>query len=304
MQKIRPVVIIILTTLTCLTSAPAQPVENGPLLWSQDFEELAPGPAHGPEWKAAMGIRWQTEGTREHATVAPLPESDGSGQALEVWFEKGRFSDNNGIGWVTSFRNLGLESDRLPSALLIYRFKFEEGFEFGLGGKLPGLVGGENASASGGNHPDGTNGWTTRYMFQPQGEAILYPYLPPLPGSPYGKSKWGDNLKLQRPDGSPVRFEPGRWHTIAQLIEINTPGVNNGKMRVWLDGELVLSRDDVGFRTEDELEQSGAGAIYFSAFFGGNTPDWSSPRDQRLWIDDVKLYAPSMSQQEASNTPP
>lgn len=278
----------------CAAAASTPPPWHGQtLLWQQTFDTLAAAPAEGDEWREALGIKWQTDGTRDHARVVPLPDAEGPGQALEVRFEKDRFSDGNGIGWFTSFSRLGLSPDRLRSATLVYRLKFEEDFDFAQGGKLPGLVGGENFGASGGNHPDGTNGWTARYMFQSSGHIILYPYLPPLPGSRYGQGKWGDALKLRRAaeTGRPAAFVPGRWHQIAQHIELNTPGKNDGRLRVWLDGELVLDRADVGFRTRDELEQNGVGGIYFSAFFGGNSPDWSPSRDQRLWIDDVRLYA-------------
>ena len=49
---------------------------------------------------------------------------------------------------------------------LQYYIRPQAGFQPNLGGKLPGLYGGNTSVASGGNNPDGTNGWTARLMWR------------------------------------------------------------------------------------------------------------------------------------------
>ncbi|MDR2732741.1 MAG: hypothetical protein LBB36_05935, partial [Fibromonadaceae bacterium] len=56
-----------------------------------------------------------------------------------------------------------------------YRVKFEEGFEFVKGGKLPGLCGG--ACYTGGNTPLQGDGWSARIMWRTGGSIVQYMYF-------------------------------------------------------------------------------------------------------------------------------
>ena len=67
----------------------------------------------------------------------------------------------SGVGWETP----------LPKAdeyYLSFDVMFSPGFDFDLGGKLPGLYGGKdiNYIVAGGRTPDGYNGWSGRIMFK------------------------------------------------------------------------------------------------------------------------------------------
>lgn len=53
---------------------------------------------------------------------------------------------------------------------LRYYVRFSEGFDFVKGGKLPGLFGGAI--------PDGTNGFSVRYMWRTNGDGEAYAHLP------------------------------------------------------------------------------------------------------------------------------
>jgi hypothetical protein len=61
----------------------------------------------------------------------------------------------------------------VDEAWLSYRLRFPDGFDFVKGGKLPGLFGG--TVTSGRHIPDGTNGFSTRYMWRPTGSARSTP---------------------------------------------------------------------------------------------------------------------------------
>lgn len=153
------------------------------------------------------------------------------------------------------------------SLYLRYYVKFENGFDFKLGGKLPGLMGGNRSwGRSGGNQPDGTNGWTLRFMWRRDGEAVVYTYLPT--GTKYSTSQWGTDIKLNK------HFETGKWHCLEQFCKVNTVGREDGKLYVWMDGERVLTLDDVTYRTVDNTAGK-VGGIYFSTFHGGNSSDWA-----------------------------
>jgi len=146
---------------------------------------------------------------------------------------------------------------------LTYQVRFPEGFDFVKGGKLPGLYGGtEN---SGGDIPDGTNGFSTRYMWRADGEGEVYAYLPTSEehGTSLGRGCW--------------TFTPGSWTTIHQRVQLNAPNAADGRITVWQDDQLVLDRGGLEFRSTDELQIDG---VFFSTFFGGDDESWASPVDQ------------------------
>ncbi len=152
------------------------------------------------------------------------------------------------------------------SLYLRYYVKFESGFDFARGGKLPGLMSGDDAwSRSGGNQPNGTNGWTMRFMWRSGGAAVVYAYLPP--GKYFGDG-WGYDMALNR------NFQTGKWHCIEQFVKINTIGQQNGKCTVWLDDEKVLDLSDIEYRTVDNTAGK-VGGIYISTFHGGNDASWA-----------------------------
>jgi len=155
---------------------------------------------------------------------------------------------------------------------LSYYVKFEKGFDFCKGGKLPGLTSG-GGKFTGGNKPKHGEGWSARYMWRKNGEGVIYLYYIDMPG------KWGENIKL---DG--FHFIPGKWYNILQHIKLNTNSKANGSIEVWINGEKKLSRNNLKLRLGDlGLIDS----FYFSTFHGGNTRDWSPYVESKALFDDI-----------------
>lgn len=161
-----------------------------------------------------------------------------------------------------------------PADRLRLRFsvRFDEDFDFVKGGKLPGLFGG--SAGSGGEIPDGRNGFSTRLMWRAKGDGEVYAYLPTSSkqGTSIGRGQW--------------RFLPGQWHRVEQEVVLNRPGESDGRIRVWLDQQLVLDRGGLLFRTAGELRIDG---IFFSTFFGGGDRSWSTPRSTYADFADFAL---------------
>jgi hypothetical protein len=145
---------------------------------------------------------------------------------------------------------------------LRYYLRFAPEFDFVKGGKLPGLYGG--TQTSGGRIPDGTNGFSTRFMWREGGQGEVYAYLP-------SSDKYGTSLGR----GS-FLFSAGAWHCIEQELTLNTPGASDGKVRVWLDGRPVFADEKLLFRTVPALQIEG---VFFSTFFGGSDTTWASSKD-------------------------
>ena len=111
------------------------------------------------------------------------------------------------------------------SACLSYAVRLPEKFKFGHGGTLPGLFGASKTAS-----PDEAAAFSTRMRWIGGGkigvQAITHDHrsghLIALP------DKW---LKIPR----------GQWVQIEQEVVLNSPGQNDGALRIWIDGQLHLN---------------------------------------------------------------
>ncbi len=159
-----------------------------------------------------------------------------------------------------------------------YRVKFENGFDFVKGGKLPGLAGG--IANCGGNVPDGYDGWSARMMFWDEGKLSFYLYYPDQ------SSKWGERLFLKNSDKDTLQIARGKWHTITQHIKMNTPGKKDGIIEAWFDGQKAYSQNTFLFRQDIKLQID---QVFYSVFMGGGDLSWTSAKDQYICFDDFRV---------------
>jgi hypothetical protein len=250
------------------TRAVAQ-TPNPQWLWQTDF---ATTPWEAP-WKMATTGTWG----ETNAKVIADPTKR-FGKVLRVQFPAGSASPavNRATGAPlggTEFRGtLGMAPQK--RLYLSYFLRFSDNFDFVKGGKLPGLYGG--TEISGGNIPDGTNGFSTRFMWRTGGQGEVYAYVPSSVdfGLSLGRGKW--------------TFRPGTWHRLEQQLTLNTPGQSDGRVQVWLDGKLVLDAGSLMFRTVDRLAIDG---VFFSTFFGGNDASWATPKTVHIDFAQFRVAA-------------
>jgi len=187
------------------------------------------------------------------------------GRALQVSYPEGSVSPaasrEHGApgGGMQVF--LPMTGEPVDAAHLRYWVRLPDDFDFAKGGKLPGLYGG--TEVSGGEEPDGTDGFSTRLMWRTDGAGELYLYAPGESGTSLGRGNW--------------TWPSGEWTCVEEQVVLNEPGADDGSVTVWVDGQEVLAQEDLEFRTVDDLRIEG---IFFSTFFGGADPSWASPRDQ------------------------
>ncbi len=230
-------------------------------LWSDSFAAT--------DWQKAWNFKSEKQWGLENSEV--IKDADGRfDQVLRVNYPAGSASptvsrkNDAPLGGTQFYADLGLPAK--DSLRLSYYVRFSDDFDFVKGGKLPGLYGGDGAS--GGKTPDGTNGFSTRFMWRRNGDGELYAYLPTSDeyGTSIGRGNW--------------QFIPGTWHHIEQEVVLNEPGQANGRVKVWLDGNMVLDEQGLTFRTVEDLKIDG---IFFSTFFGGGDPSWATPKD--VYVD-------------------
>ncbi len=156
---------------------------------------------------------------------------------------------------------------------LSYKVRFADGFQFARGGKLPGLFGGE--APRGCTPEELSHGFSARLMWREGGKGELYLYAP-------GRStRCGDSIGR----GAWV-FTPGTWTSIEEEVVMNTPGVADGAVRVWIDGQLAIEQEQVALRESAEIKVDG---LLFSTFFGGHDKSWASPVLQYAEFTDFTL---------------
>jgi hypothetical protein len=174
-------------------------------------------------------------------------------------------------------------------AILKYRMRFKDNFDFSKGGKLPGLAGvapgSDLAAAAGGGAPDGDDAWSARgmwysdkaYKSMSPGEAVQYLYYPDMPG------KYGQILRYG------LAYPRGEWVEVSSHIVMNTPGKKNGSITISVDGREVARRTGMRFRTTRDLSID---RIFFATFRGGSGSDWMSNRHGWIDFDNIQVVIP------------
>jgi hypothetical protein len=227
--------------------------------WTGTFEGFPSADWQG-RWGVAAGGRWGFDTMRA------------SGPTLDVTYGKGSSAPSctncptvGGGQFFTDLRQLGrpdLGDSR--TVALRYTLRFPVGYDFGKGGKLPGLYGGPIGDQSGGNHG---KAWSTRYMWRGGDKGEVYFYAPD--GDGYGK-----DLGLGR-----WHFAAdGKDHTIEQLVDRDKQTIS-----VWYDGRAVFTGSVPGIRA---IPVAG---VFFSTFFGGHDTSWGPKRTVDAYFGDFAL---------------
>ena len=171
-----------------------------------------------------------------------------------------------------------------------YDIFFEEGFEFQLGGKLPGLCGGK--CYTGNAMPETGDGWSARIMWRKGGNAVQLIYFMGQ------RSEYGDDFKWDLGGKNPqAQFTVGKWHRIVNKVSMNSvsapgKGDKNGRVQAWLDGELVLDVDTLRLRDYDTLHVD---KFYLSTFHGGSSTEWAPTHDNFIRFDNFTVSTDSIA---------
>jgi hypothetical protein len=214
--------------------------------------------------------------------------------AMEAVFDEGSWALNPGSDGGFSFYAPGPQHVDLTlakEATFGYSVMFEEGWEWNLGGKLPGLCassfpshlflmvltkaqdGGDDAkiatTCSGGRHNSGC--WSARMMWRKEGAGEVYTYLPhgfeendvQCHVKPFSTCNPTYGASVGR---GAFYFESGKWMTVAQRIRLNDVGEANGEIELFVGGESTIKVSGL------VLRDSAAGRIHgiqIQTFFGG-----------------------------------
>ena len=73
----------------------------------------------------------------------------------------------------------------------------------------------------------------------------------------------------------------GQWHIVDAMVKMNTPGVANGEMRMWVDGVLQVERTGLLLRA-DGYENLTFNQLFFGPFIHNG-----APQAQTFWTDNI-----------------
>jgi hypothetical protein len=202
------------------------------------------------------------------------PDPSGShGKSMQVFYAANSIisQNNSGAGWRTKI-------GRHKELYFAYDVYFENDAQFVLGGKLPGLGIPDYFSAAG-VRPDGTDRWTGGLMWRENGKISNYIYHANQSG-PYGDVIYWDD----GPTGQ-VYFQKGKWNRIEMYYKMNTPGVLNGRLKGWLNGQLALDTNKIMYRMPGG-EHLDIGNMAINTFYGGGDISWAPTKDQHIYFDN------------------
>ena len=247
---------------------------SGEPVLKEGFERFAPGPytdeQFSSHWKLmtpkALNVNW----AHLYGKLAVV-EDERQGKVLRISYPAG------GVGPEQTGSQFVLNLPPADEYELSYKVMFEKGFDFRLGGKLPGLTSG-GEKFTGGIHPKNGEGWSARFMWREGGTAELYLYYVD------NKFEWGDQHPFEG-----VILQPGKWVEFRQRIKLNAPGRTDGRIRAWLDGKKVVDLKNLRLRIG---EQGAIDSFYFSTFHGGQEPEWAPTNNSFARFDDVLITAP------------
>lgn len=229
-----------------------------------------------PAQPGALADGWSADGRAQvewGAGTAAIV--DDGGPTLVATYPAGSINPGNpqapegGVGIKSRF------PESVKEGCLTYEVRFDDGFDFAQGGKLPGLYGGKhNAGCS----SDTASGFSARSMWGRDGVWFLYPYFADR------TTQCGGVLGAGR-----VFFAPGRWYRVAQYMRLNAAGQSNGLIDMWIDGEPVLHIGNAEIRGDNKLRIEG---VMVESFFGGHDPSRASPADQSARFRNFTFRVP------------
>ncbi|KZV81451.1 hypothetical protein EXIGLDRAFT_686001 [Exidia glandulosa HHB12029] len=239
-----------------------------------------------------LNVEKNTKGVT-HDVVDAVGAPSGT-RAWEAFYPKGSYNPSGtprgGFGFYFSGPS-SFDFTKATELLFSYAVKFEDGFDWNKGGKLPGPYGGtteELAYGCSGGRQDARDAcFDLRLMFRANGAGEIYAYLP--------DAKENDVLlQIKGSEKNPkygfsiargaYTFPTGEWTVVSERIKLNDADKANGEIELFVNGKSVINASGLVIRQHPEAVFRGA---HFQTFFGGSSKDWGSPKDQKAWFADV-----------------
>ena len=162
--------------------------------------------------------------------------------------------------------------------ILSYKVKFQNGFEWTKGGKLPGLGGG--AVYAGG--ASGDDGWSFRPVWHYyEGVNDNKPFLAPYAYYVDQPKTYGDEFSAR------YTISDNSWYNIWIHIKMNTGTLNNGKIHMKVNNSTVYYDSTFRWVTKDagrEIDE-----LMWDIFRGGASSEYKASKDNYIYFDSFVI---------------
>jgi hypothetical protein len=229
--------------------------QNGQLLTAADLQARLGGADYG---------------VLENVSIRALKDGPAT-QAVGIALRKGGaapWSEADHKGGV-SFPWQPRSARSLESACLSYSVFLPKDFAFHRGGTLPGLIGGQPESPQTAHLPE----VSARIRWRSTGEGDVVLHTADAQDQVFG-------------GGERFVFPRGRWVKLDQEIVLNTPKKADGRLRLWVDGTLVVDAAELEIRPAADLRLSGVAA---QAYYGTTEATTAAPQDTSIWMTPFEL---------------
>jgi hypothetical protein len=163
--------------------------------------------------------------------------------------------------------------------------RLQDGFSTGTTNqvKLIGMRGAvdiESAYGGAGTRPNGTDGFSVALCIDGSRALHLYYYHPDQWGG------WGDITYCKMSSFQRAKISPGKWYCLELMLRNNIPRQKNGRLSAWFDGKLVGNVERLRFRDTEKVKIQ---RFNVQNYFGGGEYMHTSPKDQRIYIDNLVI---------------
>ncbi|KAI0695112.1 hypothetical protein C8T65DRAFT_744143 [Cerioporus squamosus] len=246
-------------------------------------------------------------GPADPLTIVNGPDGAPS-PAIEATYGAGKYGDGSGSGF--SFYALGPEQVNLTTAKEVtfsYSVYFEKGFDFVLGGTLPGLYGGDTydlaLSCPDTVHDKIDTCFSTAPVWLIAEDSMLLAHLP------FSGKAANDQALCHLPPAcvcppeadprayglgmTAFKFAAGQRTTLGQRVRLNDAGQANGQIELYVNGTSMFLADKVVVRTHDEGRiwglqmRTSFGAIIYPAQYLDKKS--ASPKEQHAYFGDFSV---------------
>jgi len=233
------------------------------ILHSHDFDNNTLG-----SYNKAEKIRdWGTLDYDNRPGFPRIVNFDG-GKRIWNYYPQGTKGLQNGADFGAAIKNTSEE------VYYSFRMYYEPGFDFYISSKLPGFR----------MQPTIKAGYASSPFKRGNKGSIVY-----LQIDQQGRMNWNVYHHQMTTDsgermGSPYEFYTivtGKWIDVTYRIVLNTPGVANGILQVWIDGELKNTATGVLLRTKSSVQNLNQQTLI-------TFMDWDVPvrKTQSMYMDD------------------
>jgi len=255
--------------------------DNKVTVWSQNFESTPVQNPYDTE-QVKNDFPWKTYKTGRNSYIdtneyVSIENFDGL-KCLKNHYQEGHWgvgveSSNSEGGTGVNIFSVIHETDGWDELYFTYNLFFEDGFDWGLGGKLPGLVVIPWGSLG---RPQPDEGSVCMLMWQPDGKIKWYNYF-----------HEDFDYKYGRGPVIPATFSTGKWFNITIRLVNSSPWGNDGLCEVFVDG--ILNHTMTNIRTREESDKF-INAMTFNTFQGGGDNSYAPDVTKNMWMKGLEIF--------------